>query len=223
MKVLCPERVQPLNLPPPLLPKSLTKLPVVEPLAPARYRVQFTASADLHDKLQRLAALMPGTDLASIIEASVTEKLERLEAKRLGKVKNPRKRLEDADTSPGVRGIPAPGKRFVWARDRAQCTFESSEGRRCPKRVGLQFHHDDPYGLGGDRSADNVTLLCGPHNLYMAEMDYGKDKMERYRRSVDRVREPKPSFPLFPGRARAGLRWEIGFRYNACRASSWQS
>ena len=86
----------------------------------------------------------------------------------------------------------------MWARDRAQCTFEASGGRRCPERLGLQFHHDDPHGLGGDRSADNVRLLCGPHNLYMAEMDYGKEKMERYRRSADRVGEPNPSLQLFP-------------------------
>ena len=176
-------------------PEAADKPPIVEPLAPSRYRVQFTASAELHDKLQRLAALMPGADLASMLETSVTEKLERLEAKRLGKVKKPRKSLEDADTSPGVRGIPAPVRRFVWERDQAQCTFERDDGRRCPERRGLQFHHDDPYGLGGDRSADNVKLLCHPHNLYMAEMDYGKDKMEGYR-----VREPKPSFPLFPDR-----------------------
>jgi hypothetical protein len=181
-------------------PEEADKPAVVEPLAPSRYRVQFTASAELHDKLQRLAALMPGADLASMLEASVTEKLERLEAKRLGKVKNPRKSLEDADTAPGVRGISAPVRRFVWERDQAQCTFESSDGRRCPESRGLQFHHHDPYGLGGDRSADNVRLLCGPHNLYMAEMDYGKDKMEQYRRSADRVGEPKPSLPLFPER-----------------------
>ena len=31
---------------------------VVEPLSPARYEVQFTASGELHDKLERLAALM---------------------------------------------------------------------------------------------------------------------------------------------------------------------
>ena len=143
---------------------------------------------------------MPGADLACMIEPSVTEKLERLEAKRLGKVKNPRKSFEDADTSPGVRGIPAPVRRFVWERDHGQCTFESGDGRRCPAHRGLQFHHEDPYGLGGDRSANNVRLLCRVHNLYMAEMDYGKDKMERYRRSTDRVREPKPSFQLFPDR-----------------------
>ena len=183
-----------------LAPEATDKPPVVEPLAPARYKVQFTASAEFHDKLERLAALMPGTDLASMLEASVTEKLERLEAKRLGKVKNPRKKLEDADTSPGVRGIPAPVRRFVWERDQAQCAYVSADGRRCPERHGLEFHHDDPYGLGGGRSAENVRLLCRAHNLYMAEMDYGKDKMEQYRRSADRVREPKPSFQLFPDR-----------------------
>ena len=179
-------------------PKAAEKPPVVEPLAPSRYRVQFTASAEFHDKIERLAALMPGADLVSMMEAAVTEKLERLEAKRLGKVKNPRKSVEEADTAPGVRGISAPVRRFVWKRDQAQCTFESADDRRCPERRGLEFHHDDPYGLGGDRSAQNVRLLCRAHNLYMAEMDYGKDKMDQYRRSADRVREPSPSFLLFP-------------------------
>ena len=50
---------------------------------------------------------MPGNDLASIIDAAVSEKLERVEAKRFGKTKKPRKSLEEADTSPGVRGISA--------------------------------------------------------------------------------------------------------------------
>ena len=94
----------------------------------------------------------------------------------------------------------------MWARDQAQCTFESSNGRRCPERLGLQFHHHDLQGLGGDRSANNVRLLCRPHNLYMAEMDYGKDKMEQYSRLASysfatTVREPSPLFPLFPDRA----------------------
>jgi hypothetical protein len=59
---------------------------VVEPLAPARYKVQFTASAELHDKLERLRALMrssvPDGDLAAIVEQAVTEKLQRLESRR---------------------------------------------------------------------------------------------------------------------------------------------
>ena len=191
--------------PPSAAPEAPTKPPVIEPLAPARYRVQFTASAELHDKLERLIALMPGNDLASIVEAAVTEKIERLEAKRFGKTKKPRKSLEDADTSPGVRGISAPVRRFVWERDGGQCTYVSREGKRCPARERLEFHHDDPYGLGGDRSATNIRLMCTCHNLYMAEMDYGKETMDQYR-----VREPSPALELRPdGLARGTLavRW----------------
>ena len=170
-------------------------------MSPARFRIQFTASAELKDKLDRLAALIPGSDLASIIEGAVANELERLEAKRFGKTKKPRKSIEQADTSPGVRGISAPVRRFVWARDGGQCRYERGDGRRCPERRGVQFHHDDPYGLGGDRSATNVRLLCPVHNLYMAELDYGKEKMDRYGAKsppADRVREPEPSLELRP-------------------------
>ena len=78
------------TVPPPVsAPETPATPPVIEPLAPARYRVQFTASAELRDKIARLTALMPGNDLASIVDAAVTEKLERLEAKRFGKTKKP--------------------------------------------------------------------------------------------------------------------------------------
>jgi len=150
---------------------------VVEPLAPARYKVQFTASAEFRQKLDRLAALMPGLDLASMLDAAVTEKLERLKATRFGKTKHPRKSVDEADTSPGVRGIAAPVKRFVWERDGGQCTFVAGDGRRCPERHRLEFHHDEPYGVGGDRSVENIRLLCRLHNRYMAELDYGRDKI----------------------------------------------
>ena len=184
--------------PPAPAPEAPEKPAVVEPMAPARYKVQFTASAELREKIERLSALMPGVDLASVMEAAVSEKLERLEAKRFGKTKNPRKSLDEADTSPGVRGISAPVRRFVCERDQQQCTFVSEDGTRYPAREGLEFHHDEPYGVGGDRSAKNVRLLCKTHNGYMAELDYGKDKMDRYRRSADHVREPQPTLQLRP-------------------------
>jgi hypothetical protein len=84
----------------------------LEPLAPARYKIQFTADAGLRDKLERLQALMraavPDGDLGKIIEEAVTEKLERLEAKRIGRTRTPRKTLAEADTTPTSRHIPAP-------------------------------------------------------------------------------------------------------------------
>ena len=62
---------------------------MVEPLRPDRFSARFTASAVLREKLERLQALMPDADLAGIIEAAVTEKLERLEARRFAKTKTP--------------------------------------------------------------------------------------------------------------------------------------
>jgi 5-methylcytosine-specific restriction endonuclease McrA len=64
---------------------------VVEPLAPSRYKVQFTASAELKDKLERLQALLrsevPDGDLGAVIERAVTDNLERLEARRFAKTR----------------------------------------------------------------------------------------------------------------------------------------
>jgi len=183
----------------PKAPAVPEKRPTIEPLSEARFKVEFTASAILRDKLERLEALIPGSDLASIIDAAVSEKLERLEAKRFGKTDRPRKDIEDADTSPGKRGIAAPVKRAVWVRDGGQCTYRTSDGRRCPERHRLEYHHDDAYGFGGDRGMENIRLLCKAHNLYMARMDFGKEKMDAYRGSAGRVGEPQPSFELCPG------------------------
>ncbi len=144
----------------------------VEPLAPARYKIQFTGNAQLKEKLERLQALRPNGDLAAMIEEAVTEKLERLESKRFGKTKIPRKNLEQTDTSPSSRYIQAAVKRAVSERD------------------GLQFHHDDPYARGGDHSPDNIAMMCPTHNAYLAECDYGKEAMKRYSRS----REPAPVY-----------------------------
>jgi hypothetical protein len=75
---------------PPEVPVPSPVPPMVEPLSPSRYKIQFTASGELRGKLERLQALMHA-DLASVIEAAVTEKLERLEAKRYAETNSPRK------------------------------------------------------------------------------------------------------------------------------------
>jgi hypothetical protein len=152
------------------------------------------------------------------------ETLERLEDKRFGKTKNPRKSLEEADTAPGVRGISAAVRRLVWERDGGQCTYETAEGRRCPAREGVEFHHNEPYGLGGDRSANNIRLLCSTHNGYMAELDYGKDKMDRYRRAADHVREPQPTLELGPDGVAQYVSSSVpqSLRLPGCPSSLWR-
>ncbi len=146
-----PEVEPPTVAPPPTTP---TKPAKVEPLAPARYKITFTAGAELRDKLEELQALMRSSgndsDLASVVEAAVTEKLEKLKAKRYGTTKAPRKSLEGTDTSPYSRYIPAPIRRAVRERDKGRCTFVRADGRRCTETRRLEFHHIRPFGRGGD-------------------------------------------------------------------------
>jgi len=171
---------------------------IVQPLAPARYKVVFTASASFREKLERLTSLMrssvPDGDLAAILEDAATEKLERLESRRFAETKTPRKSVAETDTSPSSRHIPAAVKRAVRKRDGDRCTFSDGQGRRCTEHRGLEFHHREPFGRGGDHSLGNVYLTCRVHNAYFAERDYGKEIMEKYRRHDDRVREPEPVY-----------------------------
>jgi hypothetical protein len=192
---------------PPVLPPTIASLsspaavasrvssPVVEPLSPGRYKVQFTASAEFHDKLEKLRALMgsrgPDGDLAAVIEQAVTEKLERLEARRFARTSAPRKARADTDAdtearldqSPSSRYLPAAARRAVCARDGDRCRYVDDQGRRCKERDRLEFHHRHPFGLGGHHSVSNIRLMCHAHNAYLAECDYGREAMASHRRS----------------------------------------
>jgi hypothetical protein len=129
---------------------------VVEPLAPSRYKVQFTASAKFRDKLERLQALMrssiPDGDLAAVIEAAVTEKLDRLEARRFGRTKSPRKTVATSDVSPRSRHVPAAVKRAVNERDEGRCCYVDAQGNRCRARVRLEHHHRHTFAMGRARA-----------------------------------------------------------------------
>jgi len=175
---------------------------VVQPLSPGRYKVQFTASAELQHKLERLKALMGSKgrdgDLAAVIERAVTEKLERLEARRFARTKAHRKgpakaeerAEEDACTVPHSRHIRAAVRRAVRERDGDQCRYVDEQGRRCKQRDHLEFHHRHPFGLGGDHEVSNIRLLCHAHNAYLAECDYGREAMGRHRRPRSRASPP---------------------------------
>jgi hypothetical protein len=189
---LCPDEVATPVAPTPV-PRSS-----IEPLALARYKVQFTASADLHEKLERLRALMrsqvPAGDLGAIIELAVTEKLERLEARRFGTAKRPRKGLGESDMSASSRHIPAAVRRYVAQRDGMQCRYVDERGRRCPERHRLEFHHRHPYAHGGDHRPEHIRLMCTTHNQLLADKDYGRTVMATRRRR----RNPASESVLLP-------------------------
>jgi hypothetical protein len=168
--------------------------PAVEPLAPSRYKVQFTASAELCSKIERLQALMraelPGADLSAVIDSAVTQALRRLEARRYARTSEGHRAAAGAATAarPHIaaagRYIPAAVRRAVFERDGGRCRYRDPAGRRCPERHRLEYHHLHPFARGGPHALDNLRLMCRTHNLHLAEHDYGERAMAAYRKPV---------------------------------------
>jgi hypothetical protein len=126
---------------------------------------------------------VPDGDLGAIIEAAVTERLERLEARRFATTSRARKGLSETDVSPASRHVPAAVRRAVRERDGDRCHYVDASGRRCRERDRLEYHHLHPFGLGGDHRPEGIRLVCRQHNIYLAEHDYGRQGMARFGRS----------------------------------------
>jgi hypothetical protein len=159
-------------------PVPAPRMQAMTPIAPLRYKVQFTAGVDLHDKIARAQALLrrqiPDGDLAAVVDRAMTLLLRELERVRFAATSAPRVDASAVDPTPRSRHIPDPIRRAVWERDGGQCTFRDTHGRRCPARERIEFHHVTPFALGGDHSLSNVRLACAGHNAFQAELDYGE-------------------------------------------------
>jgi len=170
---------------------------VIAPLAPARYKVQFTASEALHDKLRRAQDLLrhriPDGDVAEVMELALALLVEKLEKQKLAATDRPRARAEAKNshtnhkTSTGSRTIPADVKRAVWKRDGGRCAYIAIHGRRCLETGFLEFHHVVAFARGGDATVENIALRCRSHNQYEARLEFGPWKVGSDDR--DEVRE----------------------------------
>ena len=151
-----------------------TARPIVAPLAPERFRVQFTVGKETHEKLRfaqdMLRREIPDGDPGAIFDRALTLLLDEVARKKMAKAAAPG---PDRITAPGSRHIPAAVKRAVWFRDRGQCAFVSEQGRRCKARAFLELHHIQPFALGGEGTTDNISLRCHRHNAHEAEMVFG--------------------------------------------------
>ena len=143
--------------------------PAATPLAPERYRVQFTVSRDTYHKLRRAQDLLrhaiPNGDPAVIFDRALTVLLAHAERAKYGATNRPR---FSSATDSKTRHIAAAVRRKVWERDDGRCAFVGSTGR-CTERGFLEFHHVVPYADGGAGTADSLELRCRAHNMYEAE------------------------------------------------------
>jgi hypothetical protein len=107
---------------------------------------------------------------AMIFDRALTLLLEDVARKKLAEVVKPRPSQGARSRS---RHIPARVKRAGWLRDGRRCAFVTAHGRRCTERVLLEFHHREPYAIGGEATVANISLRCKAHNLYEGELAFG--------------------------------------------------
>ncbi len=162
------------SAPTPPSPPPLMQRPVVKPLAPTRYKVQFTLDDEGVALLRQAQALMrhrvPDGDIAAIVAEGLKVLVERLEKTKTAAT--PRPRTGARPSSPRSRTIPATVRRAVWARDQGRCAFVGAQGR-CAETGCLEFHHVRPYAAGGSAEVENIELRCRAHNQYEAELAFG--------------------------------------------------
>lgn len=169
----------------------------LEPLSPGRVRVEFTARAELYEKVEQarrlLSHTLPRGDLGELFERALDALLEKATKRRFGtgrsqaEVGEQQKSRQQGLTQPGSRYVPVEVDRAVWQRDRAQCTFVDREGRRCSERHFLTIEHCQPFALGGSPTIENLCLLCRAHNLARAREVFGEAQIEekiRARRGI---------------------------------------
>lgn len=157
-----------------------------EPLGRERFKIQFTASQELCDKLREAQALLrhkiPDGELAQIFDRALTLLVEDVKRKKFAQTPRPAKRRQVSGDRPS-RYIPAEIKRAVYARDGGSCAFVGRNGRRCGERDWLELHHLDPWARSGSHSVGGIELRCQQHNFYEAQRDFGADYMTRFRKS----------------------------------------
>jgi hypothetical protein len=136
----------------------------LKPIAPERYKIQFTASRETYEKLRRAQDILrhsvPDGDPAVVVDHALTLLINELERTRIGMTNRPRDRQ-----APGTRSrhVPAAVRRAVWRRDGGRCAFVGTLGP-CNETGFLEYHHVIPFAAGGEASVTNIELRCRAHN-----------------------------------------------------------
>lgn len=148
---------------PPLPP---SRRPVLAPLSGEHYKLQVTISAAARERLTQIQALMrhrlPSGDPAAIVEHALEVLHAGLLKQKAAQVAKPRTGKQASDAK--GRYIPASVKREVWRRDQGRCAFIADGGRKCGSPDRAEFHHLQPYAVGGQTTAQNIEIRCRAHN-----------------------------------------------------------
>jgi hypothetical protein len=193
----------------------------VAPLSPDRYKLQLTIGGETLEKLRlakdMLSHAIPSGDDAAVLDRALTALLVDLARKKFADTRKPRpSRARD----PQRREASAAEKRAVWVRDLGRCRYIGPSGHRCNERRFVEFHHVDPYALGGETSMDNIELRCRRHNDYEGRLYFGK----RRPAGTGAVREKATSYRFRPSEKADLFRNELpGDRASITRSAGVES
>jgi hypothetical protein len=152
----------------------------VAPLSPDRYKLQVTIGGETLEKLRlakdMLGHSVPSGDEAIVLDRALDALLAELAKKKFAATSEPG---QARPSRPGTRSLPAAVKRAVWVRDLERCAFVGQGGHRCEERRSLEFHHVDPYALGGEATVDGIQLRCRRHNDYEGRLYFGRRRTGR--------------------------------------------
>jgi len=159
----------------------------IAPLSEDTFRVRFTASRRLRDKLGQAQDLLrhrlPSGDLAAIVESAVDLLIEKVKKERFGVGRKPSTTAATKSATCCARPIPAATRRVVYLRDEGRCTFVDKFGNRCPETGMLEYDHLDGWARTHTHDPDRIVVRCHAHNQHAAEKMYGSEFMERARTS----------------------------------------
>ena len=147
--------------PPPVDPSAThaARCAVVAPLAPERYKVQFTITRETHDKLrcaQDLRHSVPDGDAARVFDRALTVLLEHLTKRKLAATKKPRARRPIAR---GSRHIPVAVKtRGVGTRRRSVRVRWRDRPLQRDRFSGVSSHDALCRGWSGRRGQSGAPL-----------------------------------------------------------------
>ena len=171
----------------------------IEAVSPGRFGLYVTLDDDGHGDLRWLQDAVrrevPDGDPSEIVTRALRAYRRAVEKARFSATDRPR---ASRGVKPGSREISAGVERAVWERDGGRCAFIGRNGRRCTETSYLEFHHKDPYGIGGEPTVINIALRCRAHNQYESELAFGREGARRW---IERAKVREGGAGAHPGDA----------------------
>lgn len=146
-----------------------------------RYMLNFTNEmvADLDRAKEVLFHVLPEGSAAEVLAHALRFLLEK---------KDPLRKTTSA--AEATRVTKAGMRRAIFQSSDGGCSYRDPvTGHVCGSRFQIEIDHILPQALGGKDAADNLRTLCRKHNIMMAERSFGRDFMNKFRRSQERSTE----------------------------------